>query len=166
MEYYFKCPKCKSNEEFKTIKERSDVGGLIFIFGGFIPALLYGDYTTRRIQCAHCGLIFRQPNFPRTSLSRLAVWNINLIVLFLIFIMFFIYVPELNVLIPDIKILGELEIFINSHSKLIAFFIPLMLVFIILFCMIASFLSNFKANQELKQKFRTKPESIKERGSR
>lgn len=65
MNDYPTCPRCGYEDYFVPAEEEPDggTGCLIFLFGGFIPYLLYSGGRNNRIQCGSCGYIFKRPAF-------------------------------------------------------------------------------------------------------
>lgn len=158
MKYYFKCPSCGSDAEFLIPNEESQgLGLLLFLYGGLIPTLLYADTTCRRVQCAKCGYLFRQPTLPRTVVSRLAAWIIGIIFLFGLFTLFMIAFPEIPGLLPQSPILMEIEQVISDNPRAIFLgFFP-MVVLILVLSVLVSWISNHSARAELRKTHETKP---------
>jgi hypothetical protein len=164
MKYYFSCPNCRSDDEFTLPEEESSgTGWLLFLLGGFIPALLYAGHFHRRVRCSKCGYIFQQPPLPRTSLSVLATWIIGIEFLFLVVTILAIAFPEMVSLIPDSQLLSGAEKIISDNPR--AFLIGLlpMLLVILLTCTVASWASNCKAHKEMRNHFETRPKRYSER---
>jgi hypothetical protein len=159
MKYYFSCPDCGNDETFITPKESANsLGFILFIFGGFIPYLLYADSTNSRIQCPKCKLIFRQPPLPRTSLSRFSTWLICIIFIFVITFFVLRFLDGSNSIISESTAIDITESFIIENSRVLSLVIPAIFGLILLYCIIGSFVSNWRAHRELKKKFKTKPE--------
>ena len=74
--YYFSCPSCGSNANFYHVKDSGSdsTGCLILLLGGFLPALIYRDSVTNRIQCAACGHKFHKPGLPSSPAARIVMW--------------------------------------------------------------------------------------------
>jgi hypothetical protein len=144
-------------------EESSGLGWLLFLFGGFLPALLYASHTRQRVQCAKCGYIFRQPALPKTSLSVLATWIIGVEFLFLAVTILAIVLPELTSWIPDSQLLSGAERVISDNPR--AFLVGLlpMLLVTLLTCTIAFWASNHKAHRELRNHFETRPKRYSKR---
>ncbi len=160
MKYYFKCPECDYDESFFSPKEdTSGVGCLLFLLGGFLPALIYSDATCRRIQCAKCGYIFRQPALPRTALSSLVLWIVLVILFFCAFIFIMISYPEMYQLIPQSQTLSDFEAVISENPRAVVFGIFPMILLILIPSVLASWFSNFNARRELKKICLTKPKT-------
>jgi hypothetical protein len=164
MKYYFDCPNCHNDDEFTHPQEESSgMGGLLFFFGGLIPALLYADHTCRRVQCSRCGYIFRQSPLPRTSLSLLAVWITGIVLLFLVVTALAIAFPDIVSLIPDSPLLLMAEKVVASHPRAILLGLLPMLVLIVLTCAVASWTSNYRAHKEMRRQWETRPKAHAEK---
>lgn len=163
MKYYFKCPNCGSDDEFSVPREESSgLGLLFFLWGDFIPMLLYADAAYHRVQCAECGYIFRQPPLPRTTLSKLTTWIIGIIVLFSIFTMFIIGVPQVADLLPQFPALTEMELLISENPRAIIFGLFPMIAAIFALSIFVSWISNRAAHRKLRKEFETKPKRYPE----
>ncbi len=164
MRYYFSCPNCRSDDEFVLPQEASSgIGCLLFLFGGFIPALLYADHIHQRVQCSKCGYIFRQPPLPRTSLSALATWIIGVIFVFLVVTILAVVFPEMVSLIPDSRLLSGAERIISDHPRAVLIGLVPMLLLIVLICTAASWAANHRAHREMRNHFETRPKRYSER---
>lgn len=74
--YYFRCPRCGSNEEFvRPSEEPSNLGCAILLFGGLLPALLYNASSGDRIQCTACWHLFNRPSMPWSPFARAVGWT-------------------------------------------------------------------------------------------
>jgi hypothetical protein len=158
MKYYFQCPACGRDDEFSVPQEESTgLTGLLFLLGDFLPALLYADARRHRVQCAHCGYIFRQPPLPRTSLSIMATWVIGIMVVFGVFALLVIVLPDLADLLPSSPTLQAIEQFISENPKAVLFGLVPMIAVIFLLSVCASWASNHAAHAKLRKQFRTEP---------
>jgi hypothetical protein len=158
MKYYFECPACRNDEEFSLPRE--DSAGLtymLWVWCGFIPALLFADATRHRVQCARCGYIFRQPCLPRTSLSIMAAWVIGIVLLFGTLTILMIGFPEVTDLLPQSLTLQEIELLISDHPRAILFGLFPMIAALLLLSVCVSWASNHRARAELRKRFITKP---------
>jgi hypothetical protein len=76
--YYFSCPSCGSNANFFHVKDNGSdsTGCLIFLFGGFLPALIYSQSVSAhgRVQCGACGHTFQKPGLPSSPAARIVMW--------------------------------------------------------------------------------------------
>src|SRR6266511_3295106 len=96
MKYYFRCPNCGNDEEFvRPSEETSNLGCALFVFGGFIPYLLFAGHNLGRVQCSNCAHIFRQPPLPSSPLATFAGWILALTVIPVIVAVFFFSFTEL-----------------------------------------------------------------------
>lgn len=161
MKYYFKCPSCGSDDEFTLPREEpSGLGLSLFLLGESVSALMYADSVRRRVQCAKCGYLFRQPALPRTAVATLAAWVIGIILLLGLSIICLIVVPEVMDLIPPSQALAVIEQFISEYPRVVLLgVLPLIaaILAILVVCVIASWASSHRARVELRKKFETKP---------
>ena len=57
------CPKCGTNFGFKPAEiESNNTGCLIFLFGGFLPYLLFNSNRENMVVCTRCGYVFSPPS--------------------------------------------------------------------------------------------------------
>lgn len=62
-DYQITCPNCRRSGLFtEPHEQRSDLGCLLFVFGGFLPWLLYSASRSGRVQCMFCHYLFREPS--------------------------------------------------------------------------------------------------------
>ena len=157
--YYFKCPRCKSDDSFKQVSERSNgTGCALFIFGGFIPALIYGASRAGRIQCSNCNHIFRQPSLPQFSISLLSVSIFSTMLISISIMILFYFVPDLFREVPNLKPLKILEDFIRSNPMGTAIGMIIMLLGILVLITFASGISNYRFRKDFKSKYLVSPE--------
>ena len=124
MNYYFKCPNCGSDERFvRPSEQSSSLGCLLFLFGGFIPALLFADYRWRRVQCLKCTHIFRQPPLPGTPLSHFAAWIACLTVIAMVVGVAGFAAPELAPALPSVAVISAIEHAIAAQPRTMAYII-------------------------------------------
>lgn len=158
MKYYFKCPNCGSDDEFTLPKEESSgLGCLLFLLGGFIPALLYADFTQHRVQCSGCGYIFRKPPLPRTPLSIVTGWIIGIIAIFGVLTSILFAFPDVKYVMPHSPTLMALERIISGNPYAIIFGILPMVAVILLLAIFVSIFSNYKARRALEERYETEP---------
>ena len=160
MQYYFKCPQCRHDEEFHFPSEqRSDLGCALLIFGGIIPALIYADSRRHRVQCGACRHIFRQPPPPRTSVSLLAHWVFWTVVVFAAVVVFLMAFPEV---IPDLSkypIVLELESFVATNPRAVVLSVVPLMGGLVILMPIVSVISNLRGRASLRKQFKTRPTS-------
>ena len=157
--YYFKCPRCKSDDCFKQVSERSNgTGCALFIFGGFIPALIYGASRAGRIQCSNCNHIFRQPALPQSSISLLSVSIFSTMLISISIMALFYFTPELSYGISNIEPLKILEDFIKNNAMGTAIGMIIMLAGILILITFASGISNYRFRKDFKSKYLVSPE--------
>ncbi len=159
--YYFMCPCCRSDADFLHVNEESTgLGLLFFLAGDLLPALLCENARHRRVQCAQCGYIFRRPAFPRTAVSKLAIWIIAILAAFVFVTSLVIAYPEILDLIPQSPILNEAEKLIADNPKVVLFVLvstTVVTVLIFALSLFASWVSSYRANAELRKQFETQP---------
>jgi hypothetical protein len=159
MKYYFKCPNCESDDQFtQPVEERSGLWASLLVFGGLLPTIFYAaEASRRRVQCAQCGYIFKQPPFPKTSLSHLAIAVIGIVLVSALLTTLMILWPEIMSIAPQHPFLSSLEKAIANNPKSIVLGVFPMMLLLIVVALFASWISNVKANKKLRQKFATKP---------
>ncbi|MEN6427360.1 MAG: hypothetical protein ABFE13_18555 [Phycisphaerales bacterium] len=141
------------------------MGLLLFFLGDFIPLLLYADNTRRRVQCAKCGYIFRQPAMRRTAVSTLAAWVIGIVLLFGFFAVLLIVLPEIADLVPESPILTAIEQVISDNPRVVALIVLVfasMMAAIVALSLFVSWVSNYRACAELRKNCETKPKQYAE----
>lgn len=155
--YYFRCPKCGSDEEFiKPSEESSNLGCAIFFFGGLIPALLFAaDQTHGRIQCVNCAHIFRQPRIPVSPIAAFAGWIVALLIV-PILIAVIAGSADLASFLPSVPIIASMEDAIKAEPRLAAYVLAFVLALIILVCWAAAFVSNSRFRKQLSTRCRLK----------
>jgi hypothetical protein len=95
--YYFKCPHCRQNESFSTVRDRSgDPGLALLLFGGLIAAIIYAQSKADRAQCDKCRLIFTQPKLPASPEARLGRTILVIHLVGLIIGLFLLGMPDLG----------------------------------------------------------------------
>jgi len=157
MKFYFKCPRCKKDERFSMPYEASsDVGCALLLFGGLIPAIIYEDSRKKRVQCAECGLIFKQPALPKTPVSRMAGWIVGIMVVGFLLTLILIIFSDLIALIPDYGVILYLEAIVAKNPMAIALGMITVMLALLFLAMISSLVSSRKANKKLREKFQTK----------
>ncbi len=163
MSYYFGCPRCGSNRSFATVAEDdSSLGCLLFLIGGLLALLIYADSTRGRVQCTHCGHIFRQPPLPRSPLSKFALAVIGLIVASVIVTVVMTSIPALVGWLPDLPFITKLEDFVEENPKaLVASLFPALIIVTVL-AFVVSFVSNRRYRQDLRKTFETAPKAFSE----
>lgn len=163
MKYYFRCPKCQNDEDFRIPEESSeDRGlGLLLLLFSLFWFLIYWSSRTQKIQCCKCHYLFRQPPLPSTSLSKLACSVVFIILIFGVIIFIIGLFPEITTLIPESENLSILVRFVEGNAKPIVILIPLMLLLITFSCLISAIVSDYYAHKQLKKTFKIKPEKYK-----
>ncbi len=158
MKYYFRCPKCGSDEQFvKPSEESSDLGCALFLFGGFIPALLYANHRHGRIQCTSCAHIFRQPPIPSSPLATFAGWTLALTIIPSVIAVFFFSFPDLASLLPSIPVISTIEDAVTTQPRVAAYLLALLFVLIVFPCWVAACASNAKFRKQLSTEYHLKP---------
>jgi rubredoxin len=163
VKYYFQCPNCGSDKQFiRPSEEASGLGCLLFLFGGFIPALLFADYTHRRVQCQSCGHIFRQPPIPSSPVAKLAGWLLAFIIISGGIAILLFSFPDLAALLLSIPFVATIEEAIIAQPRVAAYLLALLLVLIVVSCWTAACVSNARFRKRLSDKFHLKPFSSRE----
>lgn len=163
MRYYFQCPDCESDVAFSKPREGPQgLGCLFFLFINLIPLLRYVDARRRRVQCRHCGYIFRQPPLPRSSASILSSWVIGIVVAlsFLGFVM--ASSPGITAALPSCDLVDRLAGFISENPKPVAYALLPMLVLVLAACFLASWVSDLATHKKLREEFLTRPGESRE----
>jgi hypothetical protein len=74
------CPRCGSTGRFRPAEvEENNSGCLIFLFGGFLPYLLYQSTRENMVICDNCQYVFR----PATRTNKVGL--VFVAVIFLLF---------------------------------------------------------------------------------
>ncbi|MBN2310221.1 MAG: hypothetical protein JXR94_14700 [Candidatus Hydrogenedentes bacterium] len=159
MAYYFKCPNCGRNDDFVLPKDDSQtgLGCLLLITGGFLPAVLYSSAMAHRIQCGHCGYLFRQPALPRTAVSALATWIVAIVIVFSLFSAIAVFNPGIGRAIPDDWGGAGLERVVAEHPRTMVITVVPMLALIVIVALVASAVSNYRVHKRLRKHFAVEP---------
>lgn len=156
MKYYFKCPKCKSNDKFMAPSEDSGgLGCLLFLLGGLLPALIYSSSVSHRVQCGNCGHIFRPPPLPNSPVSKLATWIFIVLITFVFFGFLMIMEPGFASIVPKYSWLAGFEEVIAEHAYIFAFGLVALALILIITIVFTSTISNSKFRRNLLKEYRT-----------
>jgi hypothetical protein len=167
--YYFKCPKCGSDSDFRKVKEEpTDAAAILFLLGHFIIAILYGLFGDhwRRIQCAECGHIFRRPALRRSSVSKL---SLTVVVLVLLFVCLAMLLAGLG---GDVGWFGEygvvsvVEGFVGRNASAVAISAILMVVCIVGVCLTVCVVSDSVLHRKIRQEYEIKPRRYSSAGDK
>lgn len=171
--YYFKCPKCGSDAEFRRVREQSSgLLGLMILLGHFILALALLEERRSRVQCASCGYVFHQPVLRRSSVSNLAISMIALVLFFVFVAILMGVLPELVGLSEDVGwadeygIVSVVEGFVERNPQAVAISAILMVVCIVVVCLVVSFVSNRRMKQKIKLEYEIKPKPYSTAGDK
>jgi hypothetical protein len=154
--YYFKCPNCGSDADFREVDEQgSGLGLLLFLLGHWVLALLYADIGARNVRCGSCNYIFRRPGLPRTGASRLA-WRIILTMLLCAVgvAVVFIYTDWLD-RAAEVPVVAATEQFVRENAKAVAVWLIVTLVLILAVCVLTSWISNMKLRRKIRREYET-----------
>jgi hypothetical protein len=156
--YYFQCPKCHRDDEFLPPSESpSSLTWMLFFFGGLLPALLYADARSHRVQCSNCHHTFRQPPLPRSGVSRLATCFIGVIVVAGIALFFFWANPEWAAEAPNHPWIGTLyDLFMLNPAGTFLVGMTTCLI-LLLISIVALTVSNIRSHRELRKNYQTRP---------
>ena len=158
--YYFDCPSCGNDQEFYRTREAPSggTGCLILLLGGILPALLFCGYKFRRIQCAKCGYIFRQPPIPYSPIARTAISIGILIPVISILVGYAITAfPSLKEIIPGSKFFTWFEIILKEHTAFAASIIFTYIILTIFFSILTAVIDNFTYHRPMRRDIPYKP---------
>lgn len=158
MKFYFQCPRCSNDEEFiKPQEQASNLGWALFFFGGFLPALLYADHSSHRVQCKVCGTMFRQPPLPSSPVGKFAHWILGSTIVLSVVAVFFFMLPNLAAFLPSLPVIDTFEQAISAHPRVAAYFLTLLCLLTAASCWIAAYFSNSKFRMQLSKEVRLDP---------
>ena len=163
MRYYFRCPKCDSDVSFSKLREDSQgLGCSLFLLGGILPLWVYASATRRRVQCLHCGFIFRQPPLPRTPISILSTWISSIVIVFSFLGLVMASFSDVIAALPNPGLVDDLAGFIAENPKPVVYALLPMVVLVLAVCVLASWTSNLAAHRKLREEFLTRPGEFRE----
>jgi hypothetical protein len=158
MNYYFQCPKCQSDSEFvKPSEEDSGLGCLLFIFGGFIPALLFAGHKHGRIQCRKCTHIFPQPSLPSSPLAKFAGWILALSLIPAVTSIFFFNIGDFASLLPVLPVISIIEEAVRDQPRVAAYLLGVLFVLIVIPCIVVACVSNARFRKHLANRYQVHP---------
>ncbi len=163
MKYYFKCPKCGSDEEFIVPESDSDgrgggLGCLLFLVGGFIPLFIYYYLSLgKRIQCTRCYFLFRQPPLPESPVAEFSKWVIVVAVVPVFAAWLLTSMPEVIANLPSLPGVEALEKEAVAQPRLIAYLLVAIILSVIVTCFLAQLISNSRLRNELSKKYILRP---------
>ncbi len=158
MKYYFKCPSCGSDDGFSLPSEQSSgLGCLLLFFGGFIPALLFADSKSHRVQCESCGYIFRQPALPKTGAAKLATAILFTYVAAFAAAIVLICGPETADMIPKPQFARDLSLMMTGHQEAFVFLAGITTVTTLALSFLASAASSIAQRRRLAKEFELRP---------
>lgn len=161
MKYYFRCPKCQSDSEFvKPSEEDSGLGCLLFLFGGFIPALLFAGHKQGRIQCRKCTHIFPQPSRPSSPLAKFAGWILALSLIPAVTSIFFFKIVDFASLLPVLPVISTIEEAVKDQPRVAAYLFGVLFVLIVIPCIVVACVSNARFRKQLAKTYQTHPPSF------
>jgi len=164
MEYYFKCPQCGSNESFTATEQEPVRTTLpVFLFGGFLPHLLYrADLKFGRVQCARCGYIFRQPPLPASAVCVFTRVVVGIVLACVALTVLAVALPEVTAAVPNGRAWKWFESVIAANPKAVIIgFVP-MICLLVIASLIASLLGNRVARKRLRHEYETRPKPYSE----
>lgn len=160
MRHYFQCPKCQNDAEFvKPSEEDSGLGCLLFLFGGFIPALLFAGHKHGRVQCQKCAHIFPQPALPSSPLAKFAGWILALSLIPAACSLFFFMIVDFANLLPALPVISTLEEAVRAQPRVAAYLFGVLFVLIVIPCIVVACLSNARFRKELAKSYHLDPVS-------
>lgn len=165
MRYYFQCPKCQSDSSFSRPSEESSLAASLLPLVDPLAASVYGDSRRPRVQCDHCGHLFRQPPLPKGGMVKLAHAILALQVLTALGAGAMLLWPELINALPTIPWLEEAAAIVSEIvSDRIAPFLLLAATSVsvtVLICLVASISGRLAEKRALSKEFQI---HVKERG--
>ena len=142
-QYYFCCPRCSSSDEFvRPSEESSNLGCAILLFGGLIPALIYGSSSGDRIQCTACWHLFNRPSMPWSPFARKVGWTSAVLLLFALPLFFIVPRPT------------------DSVSSLVMEALASLVVLVAVAFWFAAYVSTLAYRNKFAQRYRTQPLSV------
>jgi hypothetical protein len=160
--YYFSCPRCRSNEAFSLpAEDSSGLGCVFFFFGGIIPALIYSDRQSRKIQCDSCGYIFCQPSLPRTGAEILGTSILLCYVAAVATSFVFLVFPEIMDVIPQPEFVKEFAQVISQHIEFFVILVGATAMVTLCLCLVVSITSGIVKRSRLSKKYLLQPKKEK-----
>ena len=158
MKYYFTCPHCKGDEGFTLPAEQSSgLGCLLLFFGGFIPALLFADAQSHRVQCDSCGYIFRQPALPKTGVAKLATAILLVTIAAFVAAVVLICSPDLAEAVPQPKVVQDLVLMMTDHTGAFVVLVGTTAAAMLCICFLAAAATSFAQRRRLSKEFELRP---------
>lgn len=158
MKYYFKCPRCGRDDGFTLPAEQSSgLGCLLLLFGGVIPALLYSDAQSHRVQCDSCGYIFRQPALPKTGVAKLATAILLVYIVAVIAALFLVCSPETADLLPRPRFVQDIVLVLSGHTEAFMLLVGATAVATLCLCFLASATSSIAQRRRLSKECELRP---------
>lgn len=158
MKFYFRCPKCGSDEEFvKPSEEKSDLGTNLLFIGGIMAASMYADHVRRRVQCGKCSYIFRQPPIPSATQAKFAGWILALTLIPVLVAVAFVSFEDLAALLPALPVIDTIEEAVTMQPRVAAYLIAVVVVLVGVTAWVAAVWSNFRLRRKYAAEFQTKP---------
>lgn len=161
MRFYFRCPKCGSDEEFAKLDEESLSIGWPFV--SVYSTLLFHEEQRRRVQCMKCSYIFAQPSLPSSPAAKLAGVVFVLTVIMVVVAVVLCVDPEIAGALPSIPPIAAIEEAIAAWPRIAAWLIVALLLLIAIPCWIATAMGNAKLRKQLAAQYRLQPLSSRER---
>ena len=158
MKYYFKCPKCAGDDGFTLPAEQSSgLGCLLLFFGGFIPALLYADAQSHRVQCDSCGYIFRQPALPKTGVAKLATAILLVTIVAFAAAVILICSPDVAEVVPQPQLVQDLVLMMSGQTGAFLVLVGATAVATLCICFFAAAATSFAQRRRLSKGFELRP---------
>ena len=158
MEYYFNCPECGDDKGFTRPVERSSgLGCLLLFLGGIIPAWLYADAQSRRVQCDNCGYIFRQPALPKTGAAKLATAILLILILAGVSAVVLVCSSEVADMVPRPMLLRSFGLTVADNAEAFIVLVAATVVAIIFVCLLGSAFSRIAQRRRLSKDFALRP---------
>jgi len=149
--YYFKCPKCSNDSEFRQVHQPSRS----YLEFSYIWPSLVGKPSS--VQCVKCNCIFGMPGIPISAISKLTATTLGILIFSVFYILLTVMIPDLLFNLAEntnIKIIVE---FVAENPKAVTIGI---LLFVSLHCLvtiISSIVSEYNFRKSFKNKYLTNP---------
>jgi hypothetical protein len=158
MRYYFNCPKCHRDSSFSRPSEESSLGASLLPLIDPLAASVYPDSRHPRVQCDHCGHLFRQPRLPKTSAAKLATAIVVIQIVTALAVIMLVVWPELADIVPGSAWLEATATLLSSRLVPLLLLAGASFVLTVLICLVASISSSLAQKRAMSKRFRLRVE--------